>query len=75
MVYTEIMLPEHAPKEFLDRSTLWNAVEKVEKNKKAQLAREIEIALPKELSREENIKLAREYCQENFVLCCKGYSW
>ena len=37
-------------REYYDRATLWNAVEKIEKTKNAQLAREIEIAIPKEIS-------------------------
>jgi uncharacterized protein (DUF2267 family) len=67
VVHTDILLPEHAPKEYEDRSTLWNAVERVEKNKNAQLVREIELALPVELSREQNISLVREYAREHFV--------
>jgi ATP-dependent exoDNAse (exonuclease V) alpha subunit len=67
VIHSEIMLPDHAPPEYADRSTLWNAVEAVEKNKNSQLAREIEIALPKELSQEENIELAKEYVKKNFV--------
>ena len=67
VVHTEIMLPEHAPPEYADRSVLWNAVEKVEKAKNAQLAREVEVALPKELSAEKNIALVREYVKHNFV--------
>jgi len=46
VVHTEILLPDHAPAEYADRAVLWNAVERVEKAKNAQLAREIEIALP-----------------------------
>lgn len=65
--YTEVMLPAHAPTEFRDRKVLWNSVEKIEKHKGAQLAREIEIALPNELSREEQIALARRFCQKAFV--------
>ena len=42
-------------------------MEKIEKSKNSQLAREIEIALPKELSREKQINLVREYVKENFV--------
>ena len=38
VIYTEIFLPPHAPREYADRETLWNAVEKAEKGKKAQLA-------------------------------------
>ena len=67
VVYTEIMLPENAPKEFLDRSALWNSVEMAEKSSDAQLAREIEIALPKELNREEQLKLIRAYVRDTFV--------
>ena len=66
-MHTEILLPEYAPPEFSDRAILWNAVEKIEKNKNSQLSREIEIALPVELSAGQNISLVREYCTEHFV--------
>lgn len=65
--YTEIILPDHAPAAYKDRSVLWNAVESSEKNSNAQLAREIEVALPEELSLEEQKALVREYCKTNFV--------
>ena len=67
IVHTEIMLPPHAPPSFSDRSTLWNSVELYEKAGNAQLAREIDAALPIELSREEQIRLVREYCSSQFV--------
>lgn len=67
IVHTEILLPPHAPPDFADRSILWNSVEKIEKAKNSQLAREIEIALPVELNREQQIQLVREYVKENFV--------
>lgn len=67
ITHTEILLPQNAPQEFLDRGTLWNSVEKIEKSKNSQLAREIEVALPKELDREKQINLVREYVKENFV--------
>lgn len=67
IVHTEILLPDNAPREYADRSTLWNAVEAVEKSKNAQLSREIEIALPNELSEIECIALAREFAQRTFV--------
>lgn len=67
VVYSEIMLCENAPKEYQDRQTLWNAVEQIEKSSKAQLAREYEVSLPVELSREEQIKLVRDFAKENFV--------
>ena len=59
--HTEILLPDHAPAEFKERAILWNAVEKFERYRTAQLAREIEIALPVELTQEQNISLVREF--------------
>ena len=67
VVHTEILLPDNAPREYADRSTLWNAVEAVEKSKNAQLSREIEIALPNELSEAECVALAKEFAQRTFV--------
>lgn len=67
IVHTEVLLPDHAPAGFTDRAVLWNAVEKIEKAKNAQLAREIELALPAELTREQNISLVREYINRHFV--------
>ena len=67
VVYTEIMLPENAPREFEDRGTLWNAVEKSEKRRDAQTAREIDIAFPIELDRQEQIEIMQQYIKENFV--------
>jgi hypothetical protein len=67
IVHTEIFLSELAPREYFDRNTLWNAVEKIEKQKNAQLAREINVALPVELSLEQDIALLRRYVTENFV--------
>ena len=67
VVHTEIMLPAHAPPEFQDRSTLWNSVEQIEKSSDAQLAREIEVALPVELSKAEQLALVRSFVKDNFV--------
>ena len=67
VVHTEILLPDHAPAAFSDRAVLWNAVEKIEKAKNAQLAREIELALPRELTREQGIFLVRAYVKAQFV--------
>lgn len=61
------MLPSHAPPDFQNRSALWNSVEKIEKSKNSQLAREIELAIPKELPPEQQIELVREYIKDNFV--------
>lgn len=65
--HTEIMLPSNAPESFKDRSALWNAVEMAEKSSNAQLAREIEIALPHELTLEQQTALIRAYIDKNFV--------
>ena len=59
--HSEIQLPENAPKEYQNRETLRNAVEKAERAKNAQLAREIEVALPRELSSEQRIKIVHDY--------------
>jgi len=67
VAHSEIILPENAPPEYADRQTLWNAVEKNEKRKDAQLSREIIVALPKELNLEEQISVMRQYIKENFV--------
>jgi len=67
IVHTEILLPANAPPEYADRTDLWNAVEKTEKAKNSQLARELEIALPKELSLLQNKALVRDYVKTHFV--------
>lgn len=67
VVFTEILTPEYVPERLTDRETLWNEVEHVERNNKAQLAYSFDIALQNELTLEENIKLAKEFCQEQFV--------
>ena len=65
IAHTEILLPQNAPQEFSDRGTLWNSVEKIEKSKNPQLAREIEVALPKELDRKKQINIL---CLMNLTL-------
>lgn len=67
VVHTEIMLPPHAPPEFFGRSTLWNSVEQIEKAKDCQLARDIEAALPRELSGEQQLALIRSFVKDTFV--------
>lgn len=67
--YSEIVLPETAPERYKDRSTLWNEVEHKENRKDAQTAREVELALPVEFSRTEQIRLVQEYVRSNFVDC------
>ena len=67
VICSEILLPSHAPPEYADRETLWNAAEKAERGKKAQLAYSFDIALQNEFSMQENIDLARQFLSDNFV--------
>lgn len=67
VVYSETLVPVHAPERYRDPESLWNAVELSERAQNSQLAREFNLALPRELSREQNIELAREYVREQFV--------
>lgn len=67
IVHKEILLPPHAPPEYADRNTLWNAAEKQEKQWNSQLARRFVIAIPRELPPEQYADLIRDYCREFFV--------
>jgi len=67
VVFSEVLLCANAPQEFTDREKMWNSVQAIEKAKNSQLCREVEVALPVELSREEQVRLVREYIQENFT--------
>jgi len=67
VVHKEIMLPAGAPERFRERSVLWNAAEKKETRKNSQTARSIDAALPRELSRDEQIDLVRNFIAQNFT--------
>ena len=67
VVHSEVLLPEGAPERLGDRSTLWNEVEATELRKDAQLSREIEFAIPRELDQQQGIELARDFVQAEFV--------
>jgi Ti-type conjugative transfer relaxase TraA len=67
VVHSEIMAPEGSPERWQDRETLWNEVELGEKRKDAQLAREIEFAIPREMSQAQGVELARDFVQTEFV--------
>ena len=67
IIHKEILLPPNAPEKYRDRATLWNAVDASEAKATAQTARRIIMALPKELTQEQNIELIRNYCQTSFV--------
>lgn len=62
-----VLLPENAPADFADRSKLWNSVEQNEKQGNAQLSREIEFSLPRELPPEVRKQIVLEFIQEQFV--------
>ena len=61
VVYSEVSLCANAPAEYADREKLWNAVHKIEKSKNSRLWREIEVALPIEFNRNEQIETVRDY--------------
>jgi ATP-dependent exoDNAse (exonuclease V) alpha subunit len=67
VVFKEILTPQDVPAWAKDRSKLWNEVEKSENRKDAQLAREVELGLPKELTRDQQIALIKEYVQNEFA--------
>jgi ATP-dependent exoDNAse (exonuclease V) alpha subunit len=69
VVHTEILAPANisVPEWAFDRQTLWNMVERAEKRRDAQLAREVEITLPRELKRDQQIALVRAFVRDEFV--------
>lgn len=68
VVFSEVLLPENALAAFaVDRNILWDAVERKETRSDARLAREVEVALPREFTRQEQIDTVREYIIKNFV--------
>ena len=67
IVHTEIMLPPHAPPEYADRNTLWNAAEAIEKQWNSQLARRLVLAIPRDIPPAQQADLIRDYCREFFV--------
>ena len=67
VVHSEVMLPKNAPGAWSDRERLWNDVEAFEVRKDAQLAREVEFALPREMTQAQGIELAREFVRAEFV--------
>ncbi len=67
VLHSEILLPDGAPERWSDRQALWNEVEWGEKRKDAQLCREIEFALPREMKPDDAIDLARAFVEREFV--------
>lgn len=67
VVFSEVLLPKNSDSAFLDHSILWNAVEAAEKRVDAQLCKDVVLALPKELNREQQIDLTRRFAHTHFV--------
>ncbi len=69
VIHTEIMSPVsgQAMPWVFDRQTLWNRVEAAEKRVDAQLAREVEVTLPRELTKDQHIALLRQFVGDQFV--------
>jgi Ti-type conjugative transfer relaxase TraA len=67
VIHSEVMTPQSVPDVLRDRGGLWNAVEEAEKRKDAQLAREIEFAIPREMNKDQAIELARDFVEREFV--------
>lgn len=67
VLHTEILLPKGVPDSLGDRAHLWNIVEQIERRKDAQLAREVTVALPHELTDSQRVSLVRSFVQETFV--------
>ena len=67
VIHSEVLLPEGAPERLNDRTTLWNEVEAGEKRKDAQLAREVEFSIPRELDQQQSVQLARDFVEKQFV--------
>lgn len=65
--HAEIVAPDGCPAWVFDRQQLWNRVEAGEKRKDAQLAREVELALPRELTPEARLELLRAFVRQEFV--------
>lgn len=66
-IVTFILAPNEAPDWVQDRAQLWNAVERAEKRINSQVAREINLALPVELTTVEQRALVQEFAQKLFV--------
>jgi len=67
VLHTEIITPDNVPDWTKNRHQLWNAVEAAEKRKDSQLAREIMVALPNELTKAQRLELVRNYITEQFI--------
>jgi hypothetical protein len=71
VLFEGVFAPSHAPEWMCDRRQLWNAVEKMETYKTAQVARDFIVALPHELTTEQNTRILKDFIRDNFTR--KGY--
>jgi hypothetical protein len=62
-----ILTPKNAPAWASDREKLWNEVERKDRRANSRYAKEFNVALPVELSEDEQKELLTKYVQENFV--------
>lgn len=67
VLHAKILAPDGGASWLLDREVLWNRVEAMEVRRDAQLAREINIALPHELNDRQRLALVRAFVLEQFV--------
>ncbi|MBB4096324.1 Ti-type conjugative transfer relaxase TraA [Ochrobactrum pecoris] len=67
VVHSEVLLPDGAPEHWSHRERLWNDVEAFEVRKDAQLAREVEFAIPREMTQAQGIEIARDFVKQQFV--------
>ena len=67
VIHSEVILPQGAPERLNDRTNLWNEVEAGEKRKDAQLAREVEFSIPREMNEKQGVQLARDFVKTQFV--------
>lgn len=67
VIHSEVVLPQGAPERLNDRTVLWNEVEAGEKRKDAQLAREVEFSIPREMNEKQGVALTRDFVAEQFV--------
>jgi hypothetical protein len=67
VLHTEILAPAGTPDWMLDRSQLWNAVERAEKRRDSQLARDFTLSLPHELTHDQRVELLRDFLGADFV--------
>ncbi len=67
LVHSVILAPDDAPSWVYDRQELWNRAESSETRENAETARKLTIALPKELTQQQNTELTEHFASECLV--------